>query len=255
MKFTGRELDSESGLYYYRARYYDPYLGRFISEDPIGFDGGINFYAYVDNNPLNATDPSGNVIKWLDGPIKESIEYLRKLGVERAWKEERNMVERMGYGTREWTQEEMNILLDVGKVPGYEGHHINSVASNPMLAHCPDNVCFKTRAEHLDAHDGDWTNQTSGPLLDRSGGGFDLYGAAIDVGILTLTGASNMLDTIALFDPTTYMFSVPSLGGCNNGICSDMLYPESNFNSGANGGFVLYPNKPNTNMVNSVYKK
>jgi RHS repeat-associated protein len=44
--FTGREWDSESGLYYYRARYYDPKIGRFISEDPIRFSGGINFYAY-----------------------------------------------------------------------------------------------------------------------------------------------------------------------------------------------------------------
>ena len=43
LRYTGRELDSASGLYYYRARYYDPELGRFISEDPIGFQGGINF--------------------------------------------------------------------------------------------------------------------------------------------------------------------------------------------------------------------
>jgi len=58
--YTGREWDPESGLYYYRARYYDPKIGRFISEDPIGFDGGINLYTYVDNNPVNYTDPSGN---------------------------------------------------------------------------------------------------------------------------------------------------------------------------------------------------
>src|SRR5262249_18756836 len=57
--FTGREFDSESGLLYYRARYYDPKIGRFISEDPITFDGGINFYAYVGNNPINLTDPFG----------------------------------------------------------------------------------------------------------------------------------------------------------------------------------------------------
>ena len=57
--FTSREWDSEDGLYYYRARYYDPKIGRFVSEDPIGFDGGMNFYAYVDNNPVNFTDPSG----------------------------------------------------------------------------------------------------------------------------------------------------------------------------------------------------
>jgi RHS repeat-associated protein len=58
--FTGREFDSESHLYYYRARYYDPKLGRFISEDPIGFYGeDFNIFRYVGNNPLRFKDPSG----------------------------------------------------------------------------------------------------------------------------------------------------------------------------------------------------
>ncbi|MFS8084927.1 MAG: RHS repeat-associated core domain-containing protein [Acidobacteriota bacterium] len=57
--FTGRERDSSTGLMYYRARWYDPQLGRFISEDPIGLAGGINSFAYVANNPQNAKDPSG----------------------------------------------------------------------------------------------------------------------------------------------------------------------------------------------------
>jgi RHS repeat-associated protein len=57
-QFTGRENDG-TGLYFNRARYYNPQIGRFISEDPIRFRGGINFSAYVGNNPLNLTDPSG----------------------------------------------------------------------------------------------------------------------------------------------------------------------------------------------------
>ena len=58
--YTGREFDAESGLYFYRARYYDPATGRFLSEDPIGFGGGdVNLYRYVFNNPANFTDPSG----------------------------------------------------------------------------------------------------------------------------------------------------------------------------------------------------
>src|SRR6266446_9303400 len=57
--YTGRERDSLTGLLHYRARWYDPQLGRFISEDPIGLAGGINSFAYVRNNPARFTDPSG----------------------------------------------------------------------------------------------------------------------------------------------------------------------------------------------------
>ncbi|MEG5193567.1 RHS repeat-associated core domain-containing protein [Microcoleus sp. ARI1-A1] len=61
--FTGRELDSETGNYYYNSRYYDPQVGRFISEDTIGFGGGdANLYRYVGNSPTNYTDPSGQLI-------------------------------------------------------------------------------------------------------------------------------------------------------------------------------------------------
>jgi RHS repeat-associated protein len=58
-QYTGRENDG-TGLYYYRARYYSPQLQRFISEDPIRFEGGdVNFHAYVGNNPVNLLDPLG----------------------------------------------------------------------------------------------------------------------------------------------------------------------------------------------------
>jgi RHS repeat-associated protein len=63
--FTGRELDPETGLYYYRARYYDPLVGRFISVDSIGFQAGdTNLYRYVFNSPTQGTDPSGH--EWWD---------------------------------------------------------------------------------------------------------------------------------------------------------------------------------------------
>ena len=58
-KYTGRE-DDGSGLYFYRARYYQPQFQRFIAEDPIGFLGGdANLYGYVTENPLYYTDPAG----------------------------------------------------------------------------------------------------------------------------------------------------------------------------------------------------
>jgi RHS repeat-associated protein len=63
-KYTGREWDSEIGAYYYRARYYSPTIGRFLSEDPLGFGGGDeNLYRYVDNRPNYLTDPSGEAPK------------------------------------------------------------------------------------------------------------------------------------------------------------------------------------------------
>ncbi|MFZ0415127.1 MAG: RHS repeat-associated core domain-containing protein, partial [Candidatus Acidiferrales bacterium] len=58
-QYTGRELDSETGLYYYRARYYDPATGRFLSEDPVGFFASRDFYSYVGNTPTGFNDPFG----------------------------------------------------------------------------------------------------------------------------------------------------------------------------------------------------
>ncbi len=66
-RYTGREYDSFTGLHYYRARWYDSQIGRFISEDPIGFAGGdVNLYCYVWNNPLTYKDPYGLWAGWDD---------------------------------------------------------------------------------------------------------------------------------------------------------------------------------------------
>jgi RHS repeat-associated protein len=60
--FTGRDFDPESDLYHYRARYYDPATGQFISADPLAFEAGDgNLYRYVANGPTDGTDPSGLV--------------------------------------------------------------------------------------------------------------------------------------------------------------------------------------------------
>jgi RHS repeat-associated protein len=57
--FTGREWEPEAGLYFNRARFYDPDAGRWLSRDPIGESGGVNLYCYVGNNPFNGTDLFG----------------------------------------------------------------------------------------------------------------------------------------------------------------------------------------------------
>lgn len=81
-QFTGRELDSTTGLQYSRARFYDPKIGRFISEDPIGFAGGdANLYGYVWNNPYKFTDPFG-----LDGWGSSAADWAdEKIDLARRW--------------------------------------------------------------------------------------------------------------------------------------------------------------------------
>jgi RHS repeat-associated protein len=82
-QYTGREYDPETGLYYYRARYFDPVIGRFISQDPVGFGAGLNFYAYVRGNPANLIDPSGLTSEtnaaffwgWWNGLLPNKINY------------------------------------------------------------------------------------------------------------------------------------------------------------------------------------
>jgi RHS repeat-associated protein len=58
-QFTGREFDPETGIYNYRMRYYDQNTGRFLSEDPIRWAGGTDFYHYADGNPVSEVDPMG----------------------------------------------------------------------------------------------------------------------------------------------------------------------------------------------------
>jgi RHS repeat-associated protein len=59
LQYTAREFDSETGLFFNRARYYSSQAGRFISADPTGLDGGINVYAYAAGAPTDLIDPFG----------------------------------------------------------------------------------------------------------------------------------------------------------------------------------------------------
>jgi RHS repeat-associated protein len=72
--FTGRRFDIETGLYYYRARYYNPHIGRFMQTDPVGYSDGINWYRYCGNNPVNWIDPWGNRAWWT--AIAETAERI-----------------------------------------------------------------------------------------------------------------------------------------------------------------------------------
>ena len=88
--FAGGLYDVDTGLVRFGARDYDPTIGRWTSKDPIGFGGGLNMYAYCDNDPINNVDPDGNVVSGHIG------EQSRAMSVVSGW-----LAETAG---REWNE-------------------------------------------------------------------------------------------------------------------------------------------------------
>jgi RHS repeat-associated protein len=101
-RYTGKERDEESGLYYHGARYYAPWLFRWVSCDPIGIKDGLNVYLYVKGNPVKASDPSGT-----------SIEFTRNTQVQVSKEEEKMFVEIV----------QQNIQMALGLETTYDEEH------------------------------------------------------------------------------------------------------------------------------------
>ena len=179
--FQGQYYDYETGLAYNRFRYYAPELGRYISQDPIGFASGtLALYSYVEDGN-DCVDFYGlKTYRRKNGQFgkkpgrksskdrKRELEQRRRKGVKLAWEEERKLIEQGKPGTRFWTDDEKAELRVTGKVKGYVGHHINSVSTHPELADVPDNIRFVDSIEHLDAHGGNYHNPTQGELVSRT---------------------------------------------------------------------------------------
>ena len=75
-RYTGRRVDPETGLYYYRARYYSPRAGRFLQPDPVGVKDDLNLYAYVKGDPVNLIDPTGLLCTGTGNQSRCTIDYL-----------------------------------------------------------------------------------------------------------------------------------------------------------------------------------
>lgn len=103
-----------------------------------------------------------------------------------AWKNEQNLVKE-GKGTRDWTIDQQKDILERGKAydengKAFEGQHMRSAEVHPECQGDPKNIQFLTRAEHLDAHDGNWKNPTNwyyNPVTKEKTGGLAMLNTNI----------------------------------------------------------------------------
>jgi RHS repeat-associated protein len=201
-RFQGQYEDEEIGLYYNRFRYYDPGVGLYVSQDPIGLKGGNQtFYAYVkDTNgwidPLGLSCEPAYKTPYKPLSPKQRARLQQKLnnrtitrqefahldwdrrftnrrarGVDRFWSQERRNLRNGGTGTRNWTPEQRNDIL-AGRTPTHngkpiEGHHKYNALDHPHIADDPNNIYPATDVEHLNRwHGGNYQNDTYGKPLN-----------------------------------------------------------------------------------------
>ena len=247
--FTGRERDQTTGLIYYRARYYDPEIGRFITEDPLGFQAGINFYAYVNNNPVNFNDPSGKDAATLGLSFR-----LFGTGIS------------MGGEVRfpGITHEPFDLGVNGSFTPGFIGEKLIGLIDpeNPF-ANASKGIDFARLT--LDIGLDTMPREQSSIIGVEVFAGAPVSSPLVGIGVTALFDANQKGSF-----PTGGQINLgPQLrGGANLQLQGSLTvrdvvdfgkdavnFISDQFTSAAGGGFVIYPSKPNTNTLQSVYSK
>ena len=273
LRYTGREADTDTGLYYYRARYYDNSIGRFVSEDPLGFKAGMNFYAYVNNNPVNGNDPSGKcpacVVAFVDVAIDLAGSAAVRNGVTAAINAARTAMltgtiggasGALGSLSAGGNAQDVAINAGVGFVTG---------AAFPLLP----GTSFLANAGKgaLLSGTGDAISQSislgmANKSIYQNINFGEIGGATIGGGVasgLTASFGKSFGEQVSAgivgFGPSTAAQAVGQALGASPSAPLQGGFggpPSTNtFAAGAAGGFLIYPNKSNTNQIQSVYAK
>nr|WP_319394724.1 RHS repeat-associated core domain-containing protein [uncultured Desulfobacter sp.] len=245
--YTGRELDPETGMYYYRARYYDPKIGRFLGEDPLGFEAGVNFYTYVLNNPINFNDPTGHdvvtigpkiaVSGWVAKAIQKTYEFVTGDKKDIA-------VSGMGAG----------IALSFPGLSGGEwdvgAYFTMDVNNNSLIAATPKQGVAKLTGQ-LGYKVGSVRDLRNMNQFEVSAQAY-LYGGGVEYSY-----DDNFQEQYV--SGVQFSFGPGAIAGISATPTTALSFRDVqnwfNKDESASGGFVLYPNKSNTNMLQSVYKK
>lgn len=255
---------------------YDPSVGRFLTEDPLGFEAGINFYAYVNNNPINANDPTGLTTYYIgggwdnlfgrSGPVKGYFdnnggglyyghtEGRKIINNVRANQTAFNSVNTnlVGHSFGGDTALELigkglnvNTLVTIDPVGSVTNFEMTNAAEN-------SNLWINVHATPTDRDFSDFIADRGGNYKLKPAGFADIhetininhkyFGTMLNTPLSGAGGlsAQQLVNTPSLIstNPQNQFFTTPAGG-----------------NSGASGGFVLYPSRPNLNMMNQVYVK
>ena len=126
-QYTGREFDQETSIYYYRARYYDPTVGRFFSEHLLRARGGIDFYTYVKNRSIGAKDPTGLTLYLCSRPAFWQGRGYRTAGPNHSFLLYVDTGDNCGMGDPPWSENLLNPSIICTEIPGTDNQQQNAM--------------------------------------------------------------------------------------------------------------------------------